>query len=337
MSGKAIPNRVLVTGGGRGIGAAIVRTLAAGGHDVLFTYRTDQAGAQALAAKVAEESGRAIDVARLDLVDKAAVDAFAEGLATGEPYYGFVHNAGQSYDTLLALLDQTKAEATMQVNFFAFTRLAAALVRPMTSRRAGRIVAIASIAALRAGTGNGAYAATKAAMIGYARTLAIETARRGVTVNCVAPGFVDTEMLGSYAAQREKTEGQIPAGRYARPEDVAGVVGFLMSPAAARPRAGGDRDQGGRAQSPRSVGLSRHGLREAQVAADRGRRGRRRDPARGVGGQPVPARRPGRDVWRADLQRLPGLSGGARQSLREPGGRDGLPYRRIRLRAGGDR
>jgi len=88
MSGKAIPNRVLVTGGGRGIGAAIVRTLAAGGHDVLFTYRTDQAGAQALAAEVAEESGRAIDVARLDLVDKAAVDAFAEGLATGEPYYG---------------------------------------------------------------------------------------------------------------------------------------------------------------------------------------------------------------------------------------------------------
>jgi len=121
----------------------------------------------------------------------------------------------------------------MQVNFFAFTRLVAALVRPMTSRRAGRIVAIASIAALRAGTGNGAYAATKAAMIGYARTLAIETARRGVTVNCVAPGFVDTEMLGSYAAQREKTEEQIPAGRYARPEDVAGVVGFLMSPAAA--------------------------------------------------------------------------------------------------------
>jgi 3-oxoacyl-[acyl-carrier protein] reductase len=233
MTEKAIPNRVLVTGGGRGIGAAIVRTLAAGGHDVLFTYRTDERAAQALAAEVAAESGRAIDITRLDLADKAAVDGFAEGLAAGDPFYGFVHNAGQPYDTLLALLDQAKAEAIMQVNFFAFTRLAAALVRPMTSRRAGRIVAIASIAALRAGTGNGAYAATKAAMIGYARTLAIETARRGVTVNCVAPGFVDTAMLGSYAAQRENTEGQIPAGRYARAEDVAGVVGFLMSPAAA--------------------------------------------------------------------------------------------------------
>src|SRR5262249_57222025 len=105
----------------------------------------------------------------------------------------------------------------MQVSFFAFTRLAAALVRAMTSRRAGRIVAIASIAALRASTGNGAYAATKAAMIGYARTLAIETARRGVTGNCVTPGFVDTEMLGSYAAPPAKTEGQNPARRYPPP------------------------------------------------------------------------------------------------------------------------
>src|SRR5262249_38409785 len=97
MTGKAIPNRVLVTGGGRGIGAAIVRTLAAGGHDVLFTYRTDERVAQALAAEVAGESGRAIDIARLDLGDRAAVDAFAGELAGGEPFYGFVHNAGQSY------------------------------------------------------------------------------------------------------------------------------------------------------------------------------------------------------------------------------------------------
>ena len=232
MTGKAIPNRVLVTGGGRGIGAAIVRTLAAGGHDVLFTYRTDERVAQALAAEVAGESGRAIDIARLDLGDRAAVDAFAEGLATGEPYYGFVHNAGQSYDTLLALLDQTKAEAIMQVNFFAFTRLAAALVRAMTSRRAGRIVAIASIAALRAGTGNGAYAATKAAMIGYARTLAMETARRGVTVNCVAPGFVDTEMThGLEGPDRERLIRRSALRRFPEPGDIAAMSSFLMGEA----------------------------------------------------------------------------------------------------------
>jgi NAD(P)-dependent dehydrogenase (short-subunit alcohol dehydrogenase family) len=169
----------------------------------------------------------------LDLADKAAVDAFADALDAHGPFWGLVHNAGQPYDTLLAMMNQAKAEAIMQVNFFAFTRLAAAMVRPMIRQRGGRIVGIASIAALRASNGNGAYAATKAAMIGYAQTLAIESAKRGVTVNCVAPGFVDTEMLGPYAAYREKTEGQIPAGRYAKPEDVAGVVAFLMSPAAA--------------------------------------------------------------------------------------------------------
>jgi len=233
MSAKAIPNRVLVTGGGRGIGAAIVRAAAAAGHDVRFTYRTDETGARALADEVAAQSGRRVDTARLDLADKGAVEAFAAELAAGEPFYGFVHNAGQSYDALLALLDQAKAEAIMQVNFFAFTRLATALVRPMTSQRAGRIVGITSIAALRGSAGNGAYAATKAAMMGYARTLAIETARRGVTVNCVAPGFTDTGMLAPYAAQRDKMEAQIPAGRYGRAEDVAGVVTFLLSPAAA--------------------------------------------------------------------------------------------------------
>jgi 3-oxoacyl-[acyl-carrier protein] reductase len=230
---KAVSNRVLVTGGGRGVGAALVRALAAQGHDVLFTYRTDEAGAQALAHEVAAATGRAVDIARLDLADKDAVDAFAESLDAHGTFWGLVHNAGQPYDTLLAMMNQQKAEAIMQVNFFAFTRLAAALVRPMIRQRGGRIVGIASIAALRASNGNGAYAATKAAMIGYAQTLAIESARRGVTVNCVAPGFVDTEMLGPYAAYREKTEGQIPAGRYAKAEDVAAVVAFLMSPAAA--------------------------------------------------------------------------------------------------------
>jgi NAD(P)-dependent dehydrogenase (short-subunit alcohol dehydrogenase family) len=226
--------RVLVTGGGRGVGAAIVRQLAAQGHDVTFTYRTAEAEAAALAEAVrAAHPGRDIATLKLDLGDKDAVAQAADKLADGPALYGFVHNAGQPYDTLLAMMDQARAEAIMQVNFFAFTKIAAALVRPMTRARAGRIVGIASIAATRSSAGNGAYAATKAAMIGYAQTLAIETARRGVTVNCVAPGFVDTDMLTAYAAYREKTEKQIPAGRYAAPEDIAGVVGFLMSPASA--------------------------------------------------------------------------------------------------------
>jgi 3-oxoacyl-[acyl-carrier protein] reductase len=103
----------------------------------------------------------------------------------------------------------------------------------MTRARDGRIVAIGSITALYGNQGNAAYAASKAALLGYLRTLAIETARRGVTVNYVAPGFVDTDMMVPYAAYRETMEKQIPAGRFAKPEDVAGLVAFLMSPAAA--------------------------------------------------------------------------------------------------------
>jgi NAD(P)-dependent dehydrogenase (short-subunit alcohol dehydrogenase family) len=103
----------------------------------------------------------------------------------------------------------------------------------MIRARSGRIVAIGSVAALQGNPGNAAYAASKGALISYARTLAIETAKRGVTVNVIAPGFVDTDMMAPYAAYRADMERQIPAGRFARPEEIAGMVAFLMSPLAA--------------------------------------------------------------------------------------------------------
>lgn len=226
--------RVLVTGGGRGLGAAIVRALALAGHEVVFTVRTAEAEAAELIAQVRAEKPDAVLEARtLDLADKQAVDSFAAVLAEEPAYYGFVHNAGMSYDTLAALVDQDRAEQLMQVNYWSFVKLVGALVRPMTRARAGRIVAIGSIAADVANAGNAIYAGSKAALAGYCRTLAIESARRGVTVNVVAPGFVDTAMLAPYAAYRANVEKQIPAGRFARPEDVAGVVDFLLSPSAA--------------------------------------------------------------------------------------------------------
>jgi NAD(P)-dependent dehydrogenase (short-subunit alcohol dehydrogenase family) len=228
MSGK-----VLVTGGAKGIGAAIVTALAAAGFDIVLTFRTSGAEAEAVASDLrAKTPDRTIAARRLDLADEAAVTAFAETVAAEGPWAGFVHVAGQAYDTLAAVLDPEKAAAVMQVNLFAAMRLVSALVRDMTRARAGRIVFVGSVTAARASVGNAAYAASKAALEAYARTLAIECARRGVTVNTVAPGFVATDMMAPYAAHRAGMERQIPAGRFAEPQDIAGVVAFLFSPAA---------------------------------------------------------------------------------------------------------
>lgn len=225
--------KVLVTGGAKGVGAAIVRALAAAGHDVDFTFRSSAEQAKALAEEIAaSHPGRVITALPLDLSDKEALDAFCEA-REGESYFGLVHNAGQPYDSLAAMMAQDKAEAAMQVNFWAFTRLAKSLMRTMIRARAGRIVAIGSVAALRGNPGNAAYAASKGALISYAKTLAVETGKRGVTVNVIAPGFVDTDMMAPYAAYRDKMQGQIPAGRFAKPEEVAGLAAFLMSEPAA--------------------------------------------------------------------------------------------------------
>jgi NAD(P)-dependent dehydrogenase (short-subunit alcohol dehydrogenase family) len=225
--------RILVTGGAKGVGAAIVRALAAAGHDVDFTYRSSAEQALALAAEIgAAFPERSINAMPLDLADKAVLDTFCEE-REGEGYFGLIHNAGQPYDSLAAMMAQDKAEAAMQVNFWAFTRLAKSLMRSMIRARAGRIVAIGSVAALRGNPGNAAYAASKGALISYAKTLAVETGKRGVTVNVIAPGFVDTDMMAPYAAYRDKMQGQIPAGRFAKPEEVAGLAAFLMSEPAA--------------------------------------------------------------------------------------------------------
>ncbi len=213
------------------MGAAIVRAAVAGGHDVTFTVRSSGEAATALIAELkAAHPDRDVAVATLDLADKAAVDAFCADIENGEALYGLVHNAGQPYDQLAAVMDQAKAEAVMQVNFFAFTRLVNAAIRPMMRARTGRIVAIGSVTAERSNQGNAAYGASKAALAAYCRTLAIESAKRGVTVNVVAPGFVDTDMMAKYADYRETMEKQIPAGRFARPEEIGGLVAYLLSP-----------------------------------------------------------------------------------------------------------
>ena len=224
--------RILVTGGGRGVGAAIVTNLASAGFDVDFTYRNSSAEAETLIAQLKAASPDAhITAHALDLSETGSLDIFAEALED-ETYWGLVHNAGQSYDVLAAMMAQDKAEAAMQVNFWSLTRLVKSMIRGMIRARGGRIAVIGSVAALQGNPGNAAYAASKGALLSYCRTLAIESAKRGITVNYVAPGFIDTEMMAPYAAYRAKMETQIPAGRFAAPGDVAALVGFLMGPGA---------------------------------------------------------------------------------------------------------
>jgi len=210
-----------VIGGRRGIGAAVVHMLTERSFDVTYTYRTEPGDFPA-----------PVEAMRLDLADRDAVEAFATALEAGPAWDALVQVGGTTYDALAAMLDQTKAEQAMQVNFFAFTRIARAVVRPMLRARNGRIVAVGSVIGQVASQGNVAYGATKAALLAYVKGLAIESAKRGVTVNYVAPGFVDTEMMAPFAAYRAATESRVPAGRYARAEEIAAVVGFLVSPEA---------------------------------------------------------------------------------------------------------
>ena len=210
--------RALVIGGRRGIGAAVVETLAAKGFAVTYTYRTDPGPFDAAMTGI-----------QLDLADRAAVDAFAVAQEDTPAWDALVQVGGTTYDSLAATMDQDKAEAVMQVNFFAFARIARAIVRPMMRARTGRIVAIGSVIGQLASQGNAAYAASKAALLAYVKSLAVESARRGVTVNYVAPGFVDTDMMAPFADYRKPTEGRIPAGRFARSQEIADVVAFLAS------------------------------------------------------------------------------------------------------------
>lgn len=233
MSAGSEQRRVLVTGGGRGVGAAIVTALAGAGFAVDFTYRNSAEEAARLTETLAtSHPDVAIRARKLDLSDKTALEEFAAEIEA-ETWFGLVHNAGQPYDALTAMIAQDKAEAAMQVNFWSLTRLAKAVMRGMLRAREGRIVAIGSVAALQANAGNAAYAASKGALLSYCRTLAIETAKRGIAVNYVAPGFIDTEMMAGYAAHRPQMEKQIPAGRFAQPREIAALVAFLLTPPAA--------------------------------------------------------------------------------------------------------
>jgi 3-oxoacyl-[acyl-carrier protein] reductase len=223
--------QVLVTGASRGIGAAVADAFAEAGACVVGTATSD-AGADAITRRLAAWRGRGELV---DVADGASVQAlFARLEADGALPEVVVNNAGITRDNLLARMKEDEWDAVIETNLSSLYRVCKAASRPMMKARRGRIVNIGSVVGATGNPGQSNYAAAKAGMIGFTRALARELGGRNITVNAVAPGFVDTDMTRALAdAQREALLGQIPLRRLGEPADVAAAVLFLCSPAAA--------------------------------------------------------------------------------------------------------
>ncbi len=224
---------VLVTGSSRGIGRAIALRLAADGYDPVVHGRSREQEARAVVEEIGR-SGRATRLLSFDVADRAAAKRALEAdIAAHGMYYGVVCNAGIARDGAFPALDDAAWDDVIRTNLDGFYNVLHPLVMPMVRRRQpGRIVTIASVAGVIGNRGQVNYSAAKAGIIGATRALAVELASREITVNCVAPGLIDTDMVDA-ATPVEKILEMIPAGRIGRPEEVAALVSFLMSPDAA--------------------------------------------------------------------------------------------------------
>jgi 3-oxoacyl-[acyl-carrier protein] reductase len=217
----------LVTGASKGIGAAIATTLAADGWAVGVNYNSDQAGADAVVSAIETDGGRALAVGG-DVADPAVPDQLFQALEShfGCPVLVLVNNAGITRDDLTPSLDDDAWDAVIQTDLSAAFRLTRRALRPMMRARQGRIVNVSSVVALRANPGQANYSAAKAGLIALTKTSAVEVARRGITINAVAPGLIDTDMMVGASADLVD---HIPARRVGTPEEVAACVRFLTS------------------------------------------------------------------------------------------------------------
>ena len=221
----------LVTGASRGIGAAIADELAAQGAKVIGTATT-QAGADAIGERLAAHggAGRALNV-----TDGAAIDALIDAIAKEfGPVSILVNNAGITRDNLLMRMKDEEWQSILDTNLSSVYRTSKAVMRAMMKARRGRIVNIASVVGVTGNPGQTNYAAAKAGIIAFSKSLAREIGSRGITVNVVAPGFIDTDMTRALSdEQRQGLEKQIALGRLGEPADIARAVAFLAGPSAA--------------------------------------------------------------------------------------------------------
>lgn len=220
---------ILVTGSSRGIGRAIALRLARAGYDLVLHCRSRRDGAEAVATEIAA-LGRQARVLQFDVSDRAACRAALEAdvAAHGAPY-GVVCNAGLTRDGAFPALSDDDWDDVLRTNLDGFYNVLHPLVMPMIRRRApGRVVCITSVSGMIGNRGQVNYSASKAGVIGAAKALAVELAKRRITVNCVAPGLIDTDMLDDEVPVEEILKA-IPAQRMGTPEEVAAAVQFLLS------------------------------------------------------------------------------------------------------------
>ena len=217
----------VVTGAGRGIGRTVALAYAKMGADVVCVSRTEENSAK-VAAEV-EAIGRRAWAVAVDVSDTAAVDAAAKGIleSTGRVDI-LVNNAGVTRDNLLMRMSEEEWDTVIDTNLKGAFNFTKALTRPFIKQRSGRIINIASVIGLIGNAGQSNYAASKAALIGFTKSIAKELATRGITVNAIAPGFIETDMTAALSEKmREGILGNVPLGRFGSPDDIAHAAVFL--------------------------------------------------------------------------------------------------------------